>query len=408
MESTIESAIDALAAWPFGIAAFASDAGMVAGGKKPLSWMVSEKRDEDRVRFAEGEEEFGLAADEGDDSEAAAESASEGERTAIDELTTFLAKIRELSQLPQSNVLKDHNWQAIRDVLGSLPIQKSYLLSFLDKRETAQHPSEKIFAKEIAGYTKARDRMALANLRLVVSIAKRYLNSGMQLEDLIQEGNIGLLKGIDKFDWRKGYKFSTYATWWIRQRISRAVADKSRTIRLPVHFYQTALMVKQSEVNWETVHGICPSASELGEILKLPTSKVEAALRANEPLVQLDLPGIDELISLDINSNFISPDPAERIESEDLQEALGTLLNGLTNKQRKVLLLRFGIGCRDDFTLEEVGSMFDVTRERIRQIEAKAIKILRHPVRASALADWAPPKPPPADPDMAVVDEDSP
>lgn len=407
MESTIESAIDALAAWPSGIAALISDAGLVAAGKKPLRWIVSERQEEDQAGLTEDEEELGSIESEKQEPEAE-DSPSDWEFVAESELKSLLAKTVELSKLLPSEAIKDHNWSVIRAALRALSLQKSYLLAFLDRRDTAQHPSEKVFAKAVAEHAKARDRMALANLRLVLSIAKRYVNSGMQLEDLIQEGNIGLLKGVDRFDWRKGFKFSTYATWWIRQQISRAVADKSRTIRLPAHLHQTALMVKQAAADWLATHGVYPSLPELGATLKLPTWKVEATLRESEPLAQLDLDGIDDIISLDTASRFVSLDPSETIELEDLQKVVAKLLDGLPSKQGKVIRLRFGIGCQEEFTLEDVGSMFYVTRERIRQIEAKALQTLRHPVRASALADWAPPEPPKVEAPPVIVNDERP
>ncbi len=241
-----------------------------------------------------------------------------------------------------------------------------------------------------AGDESARERLAEANLRLVVSIAKRYVGRGMQFLDLIQEGNLGLIKAVEKYDYSKGFKFSTYATWWIRQAITRSIADQARTIRIPVHMVETINRLIRTSRQLLQEMGREPSAEEIAEEMSMPADRVREILKISQEPVSMETPiGEEEDSHL---GDFIQDEhvqvPADAATYTLLHEQLMEVLDTLTDREQKVLRLRFGLDDGRPRTLEEVGKEFNVTRERIRQIEAKALRKLRHPSRSKKLKDY--------------------
>ena len=278
---------------------------------------------------------------------------------------------------------------------GAVAKEKIAILKSREENATEEELAEikeeiKNLQKDLDAGDEAKKRLAEANLRLVVSIAKRYVGRGMLFLDLIQEGNLGLIKAVEKFDYRKGYKFSTYATWWIRQAITRAIADQARTIRIPVHMVETINKLIRVSRQLLQELGREPTPEEIAAELDMPVERVREILKISQEPVSLETPiGEEEDSHL---GDFIQDDnvpvPAEAAAQTLLKEQLDEVLDTLTEREQKVLRLRFGMNDGRARTLEEVGKEFDVTRERIRQIEAKALRKLRHPSRSRKLRDY--------------------
>ena len=278
---------------------------------------------------------------------------------------------------PEQGITTDDPVKVYLKEIGRVP-----LLSSEEEIELAIRISD--------GDVAAKQRLSEANLRLVVSIAKRYLGRGMQFLDLIQEGNLGLIKAVEKFDYTKGFKFSTYATWWIRQAITRAIADQARTIRIPVHMVETINKVKKVQSQLLHQNGHEPTAEEISAEIDMPVDKVREIMRVAQEPVSLETPiGEEEDSHLgDFIPDNEAPAPADAASHTMLREQLSDVLSTLTPREEKVLRLRFGLEDGRSRTLEEVGKEFNVTRERIRQIEAKALRKLRHPSRSRKLKDY--------------------
>ena len=305
-----------------------------------------------------------------------------------DDALPALEELQEIEEVTEEEIAADTD--ALADTFSTDDPVRMYLKE-IGKVPLLTPEEEQDLARRMAdGDEEAKRRMAEANLRLVVSIAKRYVGRGMLFLDLIQEGNLGLIKAVEKFDYTKGYKFSTYATWWIRQAITRAIADQARTIRIPVHMVETINKVIRVSRQLLQELGHDPSAEEIAAEMNMPVDKVRDILKIAQEPVSLETPiGEEEDSHLgDFIPDEDASEPSEAASFSLLKEQLMSVLDTLTPREKKVLELRFGIIDGRTRTLEEVGKEFNVTRERIRQIEAKALRKLRHPSRSKKLRDF--------------------
>lgn len=390
MERGVEKALDALAAWPLGIDAVLNAAKEVSSGAKPLRWLSSgppvELHDAGTISSAEPDTEsepttdVPSAEDEGDFQFGL------DAKESIGELEELRVNAQHLSGLSVGTSHDAQGWNACRGAVASLGLTRSYLMELADSKLAGESAPALAFSQAMKSYRLARDKMAVANLKLVYSISKKYLFSGQPLDDLLQEGNIGLIKAVDRYDWRRGFKFSTYATWWIRQQVGRYIADKGKTIRLPVHVYETTQRIAQAARVFEFEQGRSPNVDELAELVGLPIKKVVALSRvALEPLPLHEIDRLDYCIAADAKDEYMARDPMDIVEDLQLIAAIDRFLETIKPKESRVLRMRFGIGTQESMTLDEIGKRLDVTRERIRQIEAAALRKLKHPARLEQL-----------------------
>lgn len=387
METAIDAALDALAAWPDGIARTLEAGAEASAGKRQLSsiWVGGGESDvmpASADRSDEGAAVVDSSADALDEDGEQPRASTKDAGDAI--FAEALQRLTELVAMPRAS------WQEIRLALAEVRLSRHFLLELMDVAHgLAPCPA---FASAMADFRKARDRMTVANLRLAFFLAKKYLYSGESLDDLTQEGNIGLLKAVDRYDWRRGFRFSTYATWWIRQQIGYHVASKARTIRIPVHIYQGLNRIERITQAFESAAGREPSFNELAERMEMLPAKLVALLRTvPEPHCIDDVP-IDSMIAIDARDAYVLPDPADVVGKTQLNLAVDGLISSLSTKDRReeqILRLRFGVGIDEALTLEEIGARFEVTRERIRQVEAKALSKLRKPGRSEPFARLA-------------------
>ena len=312
----------------------------------------------------------------------------------VDDVLELIGKADDLEptseQLSQEEEKEMVDTEAISEGLALTDPVRMYLKEIGRVALLTQEEEQALAQRIEQGDEEAKNQMIEANLRLVVAVAKRYVGRGMHFLDLIQEGNMGLLKAVEKFDYRKGYKFSTYATWWIRQSITRAIADQARTIRIPVHMVETINKVARASHQLVQDLGREPNAVEIADYLDLPLSKVEEIMKLSQEPISLETPvgeEDDSHLGDFIQDNEVS-EPMEAAAANSLREQLEKALHMLTPREEQVLRLRFGFEDGKTHTLEEVGKVFNVTRERVRQIESKALRRLRHPSKSKALRDF--------------------
>lgn len=382
MEAALEVALDALASWPEGIGrTLAAGADAIAGSRQLSSIWVGDEPDPEPA-LLEGLEASETTAEGSEDT--AEDNGEPRSAELIDDCDAgFADALRRLAALTEAKHARSASPQEIRHALASLRLNRRFLLELIDAANgSAPCPA---FARAMASFRQHRDRMTAANLKLAFFHAKKYLYSGEPLDDLAQEGNIGLLKAVDRYDWRRGFRFSTYATWWVRQQISRYVADKSRTIRVPVHIFEKLQRADRAAHVIEIATGRAPTLAELAERMEMPSDKLAALMRIAPEPSTVDEETIDGLIAVDSQDTYAWPDPADVVDKSQMNRAVDRFISELSTKNRKeerILRLRFGIGVDEALTLDEIGARFEVTRERIRQIEAKAIRKLQHPSRS--------------------------
>lgn len=379
MERSLEAAMDALAGWPTGITRTLSAGAEVTAGLKPTSWMSRGDVESDPEGEGEGERESGAVADTTDDSEEDIEDSSKNSSLPSD--PSFAKALKSLEVLGARAAANTSEWGAVRAALSELNLSRGFLLELADISDTTLPEVRTKYLQAVAEYLKARDAMVCANLKLSFHIAKKYLYSGVPLDDLTQEANLGLLKAVDKYDWRRGFKFSTYATWWIRQQVSRHVADKNRTIRVPVHIFEKLQRVRRAADDFEAAHGRPAKAADIAELVGMPMHKTAGLMRLLPEPVSLQDISIDELITVGAQDALTQEDPMEIASASELSTAVRSLLGTLDIKESQVLCLRYGIGDQEPMTLDEVGRRYGVTRERIRQIESKLLRRLQTAVQ---------------------------
>jgi RNA polymerase primary sigma factor len=392
MEEALDTALETLAEWPAGLLHLHAAAEAVRSGDRPFKSLVGDVRNDALIAGdgPDAEMYLDLEAPGGSERDPVATDAEDleddddAEVASGADLASFLDRLAQLRIADGISISGSGNAQAAREVLTSLHLSRGFLVELSDVTGADRSAAAAQFRSAISVYQEARTRFALANMRLVLGAARRFYYSGEPLEDLVQEGNLGLLKAVDRFDWRRGYKFSTMALWWIRQSISRAIGDKALLIRLPIHVGESVRRVIQEADVIEARTGRRPSAGALAAALAMKVQKVEAVLRTTVPALPLE--------ALADETGFEDPegnDPFESVAAKQLRRALEEMLAALGKKVEEIMRLRFGFEDADPMTLEEIGMRLGLTRERIRQIEAKALKKLSGLQGRTRLEGWA-------------------
>lgn len=388
MDAALDAALDALAAWPRGISLTLAAGRLVATGQHPLTWMslgpTEDLPDLDATGDPESDIDISVVDQIDEEYDADGEKQDDAHSMRESPASDFIDALDRLALLPVGFVQQGLAWHAVRETMSSLRLNRRFLLALADFKQENDLGAAAHYAVAITAYRRAWEQMAVANLKLVFHLAKKYLYSGEPLDDLTQAGNLGLLKAIDRFDWRRGFKFSTYATWWIRQQIGRHIDDNCRTIRIPVHVHDNARRLSRETQEFESEIGRPPKIDEIAARLGMSVKRVAALQRLVPEPLAIDEVCVDNLIAIEAQATFISPDPMEIVSQYQLSETIEKLLSTLKPKEAQILRLRFGIGVTEALTLDEVGIRYEVTRERIRQIEAKALRKLRHPSRVEA------------------------
>lgn len=391
MEAAIEAALDALAAWSDGIIrTLAAGEQVITGSRLRSSFLTGVAEPSPERTAVESLDTVDATTDESENVTSADEEQEDGMLSEAGD-TAFIDLLRQLAALFHQDETLGSAPQEIRRTLSVLRLSRRFLLELIDVARHGLDPCP-AFLSAMADFQKARNQMATANLRLAFFHARKHLYSGEPLDDLAQEANIGLLTAIDHYDWRRGFRFSTYATWWIRQRISRYIADKARAIRVPVHVYEKVQRIQRVIQAFETTAGREPNLNELSKLMEMPGHKLAALLHIVPEISYIEEIPIDDVIACDARDAYSSPHPADVVNEIQLCQAVDRFISTLATEKgtdEQVLRLRFGIGVAEALTLEEIGKRMGVTRERIRQIEAKAIKGLRHPARSEPFARLA-------------------
>lgn len=383
MEQQHERALDALALWPYGIEQVLA-AGRLVQSKKRTLFSMSMGPLEAQPELDDTDDEPVIVAAAENSSDEIDEEAEESVATSDNATSLFFDALFRLGE-SVTNPVSTCSTDEIREHLDSLRLNTSLLFELVKVGATDAHESANAFVAAMTGYLQAREQMAAANLKLAFYIAKKYLYSGEPLDDLTQEANIGLMKAVERFDWRRGYKFSTYATWWIRQQVSRAVADTVRTIRIPVHVHDKLQRLAKETRAFELEARRLPEPEEIAERLGVSLRVLGTLERIPQEPIPIDDKFDDELIDASAYDNLVWPDPFESCAESQFRQTADSVISTLKRKEEKVTRLRFGIGVNNSFTLEEVGVAYGVTRERIRQIETKSLQKLRNPVHSDRL-----------------------
>ncbi|WP_217469110.1 sigma-70 family RNA polymerase sigma factor [Burkholderia lata] len=386
MERALDAALDALAAWPSGIEQILTTGAEVIAGLRQLNSMSSGSvgSDNEQGLSDDSSTTSALIEDEENTFDENDESSAEPRPPMCD--PAFANALDRLRAVTIDSAHQGHIWSETRNALAALRLNREFLLNLADSRVVTAIESGIQYGQAMTAYRQARDQMMAANLRLVFHLAQKYQYSGEPLDDLVQEGNIGLLKAIERYDWRRGFKLSTYATWWIRQQIGRHIADKCRTIRIPVHVFEKLQRLQRETIVFESTFGYPPDLGEIASRMEMSPRKIVALQRLTLETLSIDETSIDELIAIEAASDFAVSSPEDIVSKIQLRRAIDNLLATLAPKEAEILRLRFGIGVPDSLTLEEIGQRYSVTRERVRQIESKALRGLRHPNRGGKFA----------------------